>query len=129
MTVNVVEELKKLEQNTDKKDILMECEDVVDGGSTKANHIKPKRRKESERKMKAEKNNASVKNHFVEFSYASKDGFERFEAVKEAKEIIRNAVRRTGGDMPKELLNAYEGLADVMDHIKAIELDVIRRGR
>lgn len=128
MTVNVVEELKKLEQNADKKDILMECEDVTTS-PIKPNHTKSKRRKESDGKMKSEKNNASVKNHFVEFSYASKDGFERFEAVKEAKEIIRSAVRRTGGDMPKELFNAYEGLADVMDHIKTIELDVIRRGR
>lgn len=89
---------------------------------------KTKTRKDAEKKMKNDKITTD-KYNFVEFSYSSKDGFERFEAVKTAKEIVHNAVKHTGGDMPKELMNAYEGLADVMEHIKDIELNVIRRGR
>lgn len=89
---------------------------------------KTKTRKDVEKKMKNDKITTD-KYNFVEFSYSSKDGFERFEAVKTAKEIVHNAVKHTGGDMPKELMNAYEGLADVMEHIKDIELNVIRRGR
>lgn len=146
MVVNVAEELKRQEKDTGRKDMLMVYSDIdreapatefkKPAGEYKAESVKPHsantkaKRKESNRKMKEEKNNTIVKKpHFVEFSYASRDGFERFEAVKEAMDIIHNAVRHTGGDMPWDLIDAYDGLADVMEHIKAIELDVIKRGR
>ena len=66
---------------------------------------------------------------FVEFSYSSEYAFARFEAVKQACDIIRDAIRKTGGDMPRDLMDAYEGLNNVMEHIKAVELDVIKVGR
>lgn len=66
---------------------------------------------------------------FVEFSYSSQEAFLRFEAVKDANAIIADAVRRTGGHMTEELIEAYEGLNRVMEHIKSVELDVIKMGR
>lgn len=69
------------------------------------------------------------KNDFVEFSYSSADAFKRREAVKKANEHIRQIVKETGGNMPAELIDAYEGLNQVMEHIKKVELEVIRVGR
>lgn len=66
---------------------------------------------------------------FVEFSYSGKDAMLRREAVKEASDLMRAAVRKTGGSMPKELIDAYEGLNEVMEHIKRVELTVIGIGR
>lgn len=66
---------------------------------------------------------------FVEFSFSSQEAFLRFEAVKDANAIIADAVRRTGGHMTEELIEAYEGLNRVMEHIKSVELDVIKMGR
>lgn len=66
---------------------------------------------------------------FVEFSYSSQDAFLRFEAVKQANNIICQAIRQTGGNMSEELVDAYEGLDQVMEHIKMVELDVIKEGR
>ena len=66
---------------------------------------------------------------FVEFSYSSQDAFLRFEAIKQANNIISQAIRQTGGNMSKELVDAYEGLDQVMEHIKMVELDVIKEGR
>lgn len=139
--LNVVEEMNKIEQNAEKeinKDAVVVdiSKETSESQIERPEKSRTKSRKEKERKMKTEKHITSIpttvaqaKKSFVEFSYASKDGFERFEAVKAAKDIIHDAIRHTGGDMPKELLNAYEGLADVMDRIKDIELDVIRQGR
>lgn len=69
------------------------------------------------------------KTKFIEFSYSSKDAFSRFESIKEANDIIKNAVRKTGGDMPRDLVDAYEGLNNVMEHIKDIEMKIIKVGR
>ena len=68
-------------------------------------------------------------NGFVEFSYSSQDAYKRFEAIRKANDIVAEAIRQTGGNMPKELIDAYEGLNKVMQHIKSVELDVIRVGR
>ena len=69
-------------------------------------------------------------NHeFVEFSFSSEDAFKRRESVKCAQEHIRSMVKKTGGNMPTELIEAYEGLHQVMEHIKKVELEVIRVGR
>ena len=74
-------------------------------------------------------NDTAVERKFVEFSYSSQEDFARFEAVKQANAIIAEAIRRTGGNMTKELIDAYEGLDKVMEHIKSVELDVIKVGR
>ena len=74
-------------------------------------------------------NDTAVEKKFVEFSYSSQEAFLRFEAVKDANAIIADAIRRTGGHMTKELIEAYEGLNRVMEHIKSVELDVIKMGR
>lgn len=66
---------------------------------------------------------------FVQFSYSSADAFKRREAVKKASEHIRQVVKETGGSMPKELIDAYEGLHQVLEHIKKVELSVIEIGR
>ena len=66
---------------------------------------------------------------FVEFSFSSEDAFKRREAVKSAQEHVRSVVKKTGGNMPSELIEAYEGLHQVMEHIKKVELEVIRVGR
>jgi hypothetical protein len=68
-------------------------------------------------------------NHFVKFSYSSEYAFKRFEAIKLATKIVEDAVRATGGDMPKELLDAYEGWNNIGNKIKEVELDVIKVGR
>lgn len=73
---------------------------------------------------------ATAKPHeFVEFSFGSEDAFKRREAIKSAQEHVRNCVKKTGGNMPTELIEAYEGLHQVMEHIKKVELEVIRVGR
>lgn len=76
-----------------------------------------------------EGNDTAIERKFVEFSYSSQEAFARFEAVKQANAIIADAIRRTGGNMTKELIDAYEGLDKVMEHIKSVELDVIKVGR
>ena len=74
--------------------------------------------------------NTEVKaREFVEFSYSSTEAFQRREAVKSASEHLKTAVKKTGGNMPKELVEAYEGLNQVMEHIKKVELEIIRVGR
>lgn len=74
-------------------------------------------------------NDTANEKKFVEFSYSSQEAFARFEAVKQANAIIAEAIRRTGGNMTTELIDAYEGLDKVMEHIKSVELDVIKVGR
>ena len=69
------------------------------------------------------------KNGFVQFSYSSEDAFKRFEAIKLATKIVEEAVRETGGDMPRELFEAYEGWNNIGNKIKEVELDVIKVGR
>ena len=69
------------------------------------------------------------KRGFVKFSYSSEDAFKRFEAIKLATKIVEDAVRDTGGDMPRELLDAYEGWNNIGNKIKEVELDVIKVGR
>jgi hypothetical protein len=77
-----------------------------------------------------EMKNTTVKTReFVEFSYSSTEAFQRREAVKSANEHIKDVVKKTGGNMPKELIEAYEGLNQVMEHIKKVELEIIRVGR
>ena len=66
---------------------------------------------------------------FVNFSFSAQDSFSRFEAVKEAQDILRNAINKTGGNMTSDLINAYEGLNAVMEKIKALEIDIVRVGR
>lgn len=70
-----------------------------------------------------------TKREFVQFSYSSTDAFKRREAVKEASEHIQQVVKKTGGSMPSELIDAYEGLHKVLEHIKKVELSVIEIGR
>ena len=80
-----------------------------------------------------EKNKFTVDIHkdkrFVNFSFSAQDSFSRFEAVKEAQDILRNAIDKTGGNMTSDLINAYEGLNAVMEKIKALEIDIVRVGR
>ena len=66
---------------------------------------------------------------YVKYSYSSEEAFARRETIKKADERIRRTVAETGGNMPKELVDAYEGLHKIMEHIKSVELDVIRVGR
>ena len=66
---------------------------------------------------------------FVNFSFSAQDSFSRFEAVKEAQDILRNAIDKTGGNMTSDLINAYEGLNAVMEKIKTLEIDIVRVGR
>ena len=66
---------------------------------------------------------------FVKYSYSSEEAFARRETIKKADERIGRVVAETGGNMPKELVDAYEGLHRIMDHIKSVELEVIRVGR
>ena len=66
---------------------------------------------------------------FVNFSFSAQDSFSRFEAVKEAQDILRNAIDKTGGNMTSDLINAYEGLNAVIEKIKALEIDIVRVGR
>lgn len=87
-------------------------------------------KKEIENLRTTENENKGISERkFVEFSYSSQEAFLRFEAVKDANAIIADAVRRTGGHMTEELIEAYEGLNRVMEHIKSVELDVIKTGR
>ena len=71
-----------------------------------------------------EKNTFTVKlpedYEFVQFSFSAKDSFSRFEAVKEAQDILKNAITKTGGNMSTDLMEAYEGLNVVMEKIKAL---------
>lgn len=80
-----------------------------------------------------ERNTFSVKlpeeYEFVQFSFSAKDSFSRFEAVKEAQDILKNAIAKTGGNMSTDLMEAYEGLNAVMEKIKALEIDIVRVGR
>lgn len=80
-----------------------------------------------------EKNTFSVKlpeeYEFVQFSFSAKDSFSRFEAVKEAQDILKNAIAKTGGNMSTDLMEAYEGLNAVMEKIKTLEIDIVRVGR
>lgn len=80
-----------------------------------------------------EKNTFTVKlpenYEFVQFSFSAKDSFTRFEAVKEAQDILKNAISKTGGNMSTDLMEAYEGLNVVMEKIKALEIDIVRVGR
>ena len=80
-----------------------------------------------------EKNTFSVKlpeeYEFVQFSFSAKDSFSRFEAVKDAQDILKNAIAKTGGNMSTDLMEAYEGLNAVMEKIKALEIDIVRVGR
>ena len=73
--------------------------------------------------------NKTTKREFVQFSYSSIDAMKRREAVKKASDHIQLAVKETGGSMPKELVDAYEGLHQVLEHIKKVELSVIEIGR
>lgn len=66
---------------------------------------------------------------FVKYSFSAADAFARREAVKECNDIIGSVIASTGGNMPTELIDAYEGLHQIMEHIKRVELDVIRVGR
>lgn len=87
-------------------------------------------KKEIENLRTTENENKGISERkFVEFSYSSHEAFLRFEAVKDANAIIADAIRRTGGHMTEELIEAYEGLNRVMEHIKSVELDVIKMGR
>ena len=80
-----------------------------------------------------EKNTFSVKlpedYEFVQFSFSAKESFSRFEAVKEAQDILKNAIAKTGGNMSTDLMEAYEGLNVVMEKIKTLEIDIVRVGR
>ena len=80
-----------------------------------------------------EKNKCTVDipkdSRFVNFSFSAQDSFSRFEAVKEAQDILRNAIDKTGGNMTSDLINAYEGLTAVMEKIKTLEIDIVRVGR
>lgn len=87
-------------------------------------------KKEIENLKTTENENKGISERkFVEFSYSSQEAFLRFEAVKDANAIVADAIRRTGGHMTEELIEAYEGLNRVMEHIKSVELDVIKMGR
>lgn len=76
-----------------------------------------------------ENKTTEMKREYVQFSYSSTDAFKRREAVKKASEHIKQTVKETGGSMPKELIDAYEGLNKVFEHIKKVELSVIEVGR
>ena len=65
----------------------------------------------------------------VKFSFSAKDGFARFEAVKEAQNCLRRAIENTGGSMPTELIDTYEGLNSIMERIKDLELGLVKYGR
>ena len=66
-------------------------------------------KKEIENLRTTENENKGINERkFVEFSYSSQEAFLRFEAVKDANAIIADAIRRTGGHMTKELIEAYE---------------------
>lgn len=65
----------------------------------------------------------------VKFSFSSKDSFARFEAVKEAQNCLRIAIENTGGSMPTELIDTYEGLNSIMERIKDLELGLVKYGR
>ena len=49
--------------------------------------------------------------------------------MKEAQDILKNAITKTGGNMSTDLMEAYEGLNVVMEKIKALEIDIVRVGR
>ena len=65
----------------------------------------------------------------VKFSFSSKDSFARFEAVKEAQNSLSKAIENTGGSMPTELIDTYEGLNSIMERIKDLELGLVKYGR
>ena len=65
----------------------------------------------------------------VKFSFSAKDSFDRFEAVKEAQNCLRRAIENTGGSMPTELIDTYEGLNSIMERIKDLELGLVKYGR
>ena len=66
---------------------------------------------------------------FVQYSFSASDAFARREVIKDCDAAIKDVVAATGGNMPTELIDAYEGLHQIMEHIKRVELDVIRVGR
>lgn len=83
--------------------------------------------------METSKNKITVdipnERRFVKFRFSSQDSFSRFEAVKEAQNIMSDAIEDTYGNMTTELINAYEGLNSLMERIKALELDLVRLGK
>lgn len=66
---------------------------------------------------------------FVQYSFSAADAFARREVIKDCDKAIKDIVAATGGNMPTELIDAYEGLHQIMEHVKRVELDVIRVGR
>lgn len=73
--------------------------------------------------------NVPKERRFVNFSFSAKESFSRFEAVKEAQDIMKSAINNTGGNMTSDLIDAYEGLNAVMERIKTLELDLVKFGR
>lgn len=79
---------------------------------------------------KVEKTSAPIKpSGFVQYSFSAADAFARREVIKDCDKAIKDIVAATGGNMPTELIDAYEGLHQIMEHVKRVELDVIRVGR
>lgn len=73
--------------------------------------------------------NAEQREAFVEFSYSSKDAFERFEDLKRAQAIIRESLIKTNGHMPKFVVEEYEALNDHIEKLKGMNLNIIGSGR
>ena len=91
-------------------------------------------RKEIEEMGKTKKENTFTVNipnerKLVKFSFSAKDSFARFEAVKEAQNCLSRAIENTGGSMPTELIDTYEGLNSIMERIKDLELGIVKYGR
>lgn len=85
--------------------------------------------KEATKEVKAEPKAAVKPCGYVQYSFSAADAFARREVIKDCDAAIKDVVAATGGNMPTELIDAYEGLHQIMEHIKRVELDVIRVGR
>lgn len=66
---------------------------------------------------------------FVVQSYRAEDGFVRKKAVNNARDVIKQAVDETHGDMPLRLKAKYEALNELVGEIIAEENGIIENGR
>ncbi len=66
---------------------------------------------------------------FVEVSYRAEDAQARMTATIEARNVIKQAIDATHGDMTKSLVTKYERINMIMNDIIDEEVAIMRRGR
>ena len=66
---------------------------------------------------------------FVEFSYRAEDALIRRNAINQARDVIKQAIDKTHGDMTRSLVLKYERINMIIDEIVKEENDIMRVGK